>query len=81
MGRPIASLRDMAAGSTEELVAQSRDQLEGGETTLALAGMAAAYEAAARESRWAAAAWAANWIGHVHEQRAIDRQRAARAGP
>jgi SAM-dependent methyltransferase len=57
----------MAVASIEELLAQSRDRLDSGQIAPALAGMTEAYQAAAAESRWAAAAWAANWIGHVYE--------------
>jgi arsenite methyltransferase len=65
--RAMDSLRTMPVPSTEELVTECLGQLGAGQVALALAGMTAAYEAAAGAAQWSAAAWTANWIGHVHE--------------
>jgi malonyl-CoA O-methyltransferase len=57
----------MPVGSTEALVAQCRAQLDAGLVDEALAALTRTYHGAAGTGRWSLAAWAANWIGHVHE--------------
>ena len=57
----------MTAVSPEDLVAQCQAHLDAGAVAPAVALMTGAYEAAAAAAQWSAAAWSANWIGHVHE--------------
>jgi SAM-dependent methyltransferase len=57
----------MPVGSTEALVAQCQAQLDAGQVDEALAALNQAYQTAASTGQWSLAAWAANWIGHVHE--------------
>ncbi|HEY2302854.1 MAG TPA: methyltransferase domain-containing protein [Acidimicrobiales bacterium] len=57
----------MTAVSPEDLVAQCQAHLDAGAVAPAVAIMTGAYEAAAATAQWSAAAWSANWIGHVHE--------------
>ncbi len=57
----------MPSPSVEEQVAASRARLAAGDVEAALAGLESAFVAAREQCRWSAAAWAANWLGHVHE--------------
>jgi len=57
----------MPAGSTEALVAQCQALLDAGCVDEALAGLTEVYERAVADRSRSVAAWAANWIGHVHE--------------
>jgi SAM-dependent methyltransferase len=57
----------MAVGSTGALVAQCRAQLDAGRVDEALPGLIQVYGEAAAARQWSVAAWAANWVGHVHE--------------
>jgi SAM-dependent methyltransferase len=56
---------------TEE-VADAQGHLARGDIEAALAGLHAAYESARNNSEWSAAAFAANWIGHIHEHHRHD---------
>jgi SAM-dependent methyltransferase len=62
----------MPVGSTEALVARCQAQLDAGLVAEALAGLNQAHQAASDEGAWPAAAWAANWVGHVHEHHLDD---------
>jgi SAM-dependent methyltransferase len=62
----------MGPASVEEQVAASRALLAAGDVGAALSGLTGAYETAREQARWSAAAWTANWLGHVHEHDAGD---------